>query len=125
MNVMVFGFFDGLHSDHEEFLRAARIFGDRVSAVVLQDHVVRELKGALPANNFTARFEELQKNDRVDEVLIGDPAFGVLSAIKKHAPDIVVFGSRQHALRRDFEKNAHRLKQPPVVRTVVVQDPHL
>lgn len=123
--VMVFGFFDGLHEDHETFLQTAKVFGDRMLAVVLQDHIARELKRAFPAKNFVERFEDLKDHDRIDEVLIGDPEFGVRGPIRKYAPDVVVFGSGQHALRRNFDKNAHLFKKLPIIRTVHTKLAHL
>lgn len=114
--VMVFGVFDGFHEGHEAFLREARSFGDYLIAVVAQDHVVRHLFGKEPAVNFVARFEELEKRDKVDEVAIGGAAFGNWEIVERLRPDIVAFAADQKLLLENFKEAVTKLSIQPKVK---------
>src|SRR3989344_2779333 len=102
--VMVFGVFDGLHEGHVAFLNEAKKFGDYIIAVVAQDHIVWELRGRLPKNNFEDRFEHLELNS--------------WDIVKKHRPDVVVMGYDQDVLKSELERNFAKLGFSPEIKIV-------
>jgi cytidyltransferase-like protein len=103
--VMVFGVFDGVHEGHRAMLKEAKNHGDFLVAVVAQDHIVERLKGHLPCVDMTDRFEHLQNEDGVDQVVIGDAELGTWGVVQKHQPDVIALGYDQASLKVDLEEH--------------------
>lgn len=102
--VMIFGVFDGVHDGHRAFLREAKSHGDYLIVVLAQDHIVKRLKGHLPEINLAERLVHLQKEDGVNDIVIGDAELGVWEVIKKYQPHIVAIGHDQQSLKESIEK---------------------
>ena len=111
--VIVFGVFDGVHEGHKAFFEEARTRGDYLIAVVTQDVVVEQLKGKRPARDMAERFAELEAEDSVDEVVIGDAKLGVYDVVLKHRPDVIALGYDQTALKEDLEANYKKFNWKP------------
>jgi cytidyltransferase-like protein len=122
--VMVFGVFDDIHEGHRFLLREAKALGDHLIAVVMQDHIAESLRGVAPKHNFPTRFECMRKVHHVDEVAIGDGDLSQWGVVATYAPDIVVFGYDQLALKADFENNLPKMKFPPTVSVLESYEPH-
>ncbi len=116
--VMVFGTFDGLHEGHRAFLEEARAEGDYLIAVVAQDHIVERLKGHLPKLNLASRFEALNKEDGVDEVVAGDTHLGVWEVVKNYKPDVIAVGYDQNALKEDLKNHLDELGYKPEIKVM-------
>jgi cytidyltransferase-like protein len=98
--ILVFGVFDGIHGGHEFFLRNARIHGDRLTAAVAPDDIVRKLKNRETRLSETDRIAALSASGLVDHAVIGDrelSSWGVIHSIK---PTIIALGYDQDALAR-------------------------
>ncbi len=115
---MVFGSFDGIHEGHRAFLKEAKSQGDYLIAVVAQDDVIEHLKGHLPKINFSQRIAEIEKEDGVDKVVVGDSELGVYNVVKEHHPDIIALGYDQALLKEDLEKNMGKIGYRPEIRTM-------
>ena len=115
---MVFGVFDGIHEGHRAFLKEAKSQGDYLIAVVTQDDIVEHLKGHLPKINFSQRFAEIEKEDGVNEVVIGDSELSVYNVIKDNHPDIIALGYDQSALKEDIKKNMKKIGYQPEIRVM-------
>src|SRR5687768_15036318 len=116
--VMVFGVFDGFHEGHEVFLTEAKKLGDYLIAVVAQDHLVRHLIGTSARGNLSDRFEELQKSDGVDEVVIGDFELATWKTVERYHPDVVAFGKDQTTLAEDMRDHMSKLSYHPSLVTL-------
>ncbi len=115
---MVFGTFDGLHEGHRAFLKEAGAHGDYLIAVIPADVIVEHLKGHLPKLNLAERFENLKKEDKVDEVVVGDEKLGTWEVVKKHKPDIIAIGYDQYTLRKDLESHLDDLGFTPEIKVM-------
>lgn len=113
--VMVFGTFDGVHAGHRAFLKEARTYGDYLITVIAQDEIVEQLKGRKPVRNISARVSELQNEDGVNEVVIGDAELGTWDIVKKHRPDVIAAGYDQHSLKENLEARLEEFDWRPVV----------
>ncbi len=101
--VMVFGTFDGVHEGHRAFFKEAKSHGDYLLAVIAQDAIVERLKGKRPMLNESARIQELQKEDGVDEVVIGDMELGTWEIVKRHRPQVIALGYDQVSMLEDLK----------------------
>ena len=110
--VMVFGTFDGIHEGHRAFFKEAKSHGDYLMAVVAQDHVVKHLKGHLPAINLEERFHLLDAEDGVDEVIVGDPTVGTRNVVREYRPEVVAVGYDQDLLRENLETHLQDFNWP-------------
>ena len=122
--VMVFGTFDGVHEGHREFFKEARRCGDYLIAVVAQDHIIEHLKGRLPNINLAERFENLKKEDSVDEVIIGDKDLGSWEIVKMQKPDVIALGYDQHTLRESLESHLKNLEYKPEIKIMSAYEPN-
>jgi FAD synthetase len=123
--VMVFGVFDGVHEGHRHFLKEAKALGDYLVVAVAQDHIVRHLKGHEPQLSIADRFEHLQNEDGVNEVVIGDADLSVYEVVKQHRPDVVALGYDQMLLKEDLEKNRDKFNWPLELRVVSGYEPNI
>lgn len=121
---MVFGTFDGVHEGHRTFFGEARRHGDYLVAVVAQDHIVQYLKGYLPEINLAERFENIKKEDGVDEVIVGDMEIGTWEVVKKYKPDVIAIGYDQHALRENLENHIKDLGYKPEIEVMHAYEPN-
>ena len=96
--VVIFGVFDGVHPGHEEFIKQARMHGDRLVAIVARDQNVYELKGKLPQSNEALRIKNLSEISEIDIVYLGDLQQGTYNIVKEIKPDIVYLGYDQEHL---------------------------
>ncbi len=122
--IMVFGTFDGLHEGHRAFFKEAKSHGDYLIAVIAQDAIVERLKGKRPMFNQTARIEELQKEDGVDEVAVGDKELGTWEIVKRHRPEIIALGYDQDAMRRNLESRLQEFDWRPALITTSAFEPN-
>ena len=113
--VMLFGIFDGLHKTHDALFKEAKEYGDRIIAVVAQDHIVHMLMGSIPTKNLADRFEHLKNTDGVDEVVIGDAELETWNIVKRHKPEVVAFSHDQETLMDDFKANMEKLGYAPTI----------
>jgi len=116
--VMVFGTFDGLHDGHRAFLREARAHGDYLIAVVPADRIVEMLKGRLPKVNLAERFDNLNIEDKVDEVVASDEKPGTWEIVKKMKPEVIAIGYDQHALKEDLDNHLGELGYTPEIKVM-------
>lgn len=101
---MIFGIFDGIHKGHRDFFRAAKEYGDYLIAVVAQDHIVEHIYGKLPKVNFADRFAHLEREDEVNQILIGEPTPSIADLVKRYIPDAIVLSTLQELLHEDLER---------------------
>lgn len=110
--VMIFGIFDGIHKGHREFFREAKAYGDYLIAVVAQDHVVEHIYGRLPKINLADRFAHLEREDEVNEIVIGETVPSIKELVKRHRPDSIVLSTLQELIEGDLELHRKEIKQP-------------
>lgn len=122
--VMVFGVFDGIHDGHRDFFKQAKTLGDYLVAVVAHDHIAEHLKGKLPQKNLAERFEHLQNEDGVNEVVEGDRELSGWNVVKEHKPDVIALGYDQTILKKDLEKNLNKLGLNPEIITLKAYEPN-
>lgn len=120
---MVFGTFDGIHDGHREFLRQAKSYGDYLIAVLPQDHIVELLKNHLPNFKLTERIRMLREEKLVDEAVAGDSAIKTWGIVKKHRPDIIVFGYDQVDLKKALEEKLPEFDWPVEIKTAGPHEP--
>lgn len=101
---MVFGVFDGLHDGHKYFLQSAKELCELLVVVVAKDSASFALKGRLPTHPLSARMNALQAFKPEYTIISGDEKVGEWSAIKKHAPDVVILGYDQKMMSDEFAK---------------------
>lgn len=123
--VMIFGVFDGVHEGHRHFLKEAKALGDYLIVVIAQNHIVEHLKGHAPALDIVGRFEHLQREDGVDEVVVGDAELSTYEVVKKYRPDIIALGYDQQLLKEDLEKSRAKFDWPLELRTVSAYEPNI
>jgi len=123
--VMAFGVFDGIHEGHRHFLKEAKALGDYLIVVVAQDHIVKHLKGHEPQLNLSERFEHLEREDAVDEVIIGDAELSTYEVVKKYRPDVIALGYDQTLLKKDLEINRSQFDWPIDLVTVAAYEPNI
>ncbi len=121
---MVFGVFDGIHQGHKHFLKEAKKLGDKLIAVVASDEVVRTLKGRPPMKNVHERIEHVEKEDGVDEVIVGDDELGSWDIVKKVRPDVVAVGYDQKTLKNDLENSLGEFGWHLEIETISAHEPH-
>lgn len=122
---MVFGVFDGIHEGHRDMFKEAKSCGDYLIAVLPQDHIVKHLKGHLPAINFKERMAHLQEEDFVDEVVAGDSELGTWGVIKKHRPEVIAVGYDQTALKQSLEVNFSKIGYRPEIKVMQSFEPNV
>ena len=101
--VLVFGTFDGIHEGHLDFFRQAKKYGDYLVVVVGRDVTVEKVKNRKPLKNETERMGDLQKQDLVDQVLLGnvDDPYKIIAEIK---PDVICLGYDQKSFTGSLQK---------------------
>ena len=121
--VMVFGAFDGLHAGHRALLREAKTFGDYLVVVVAQNAIISRLKGHNPKYDIGERLAYLQAENGVNEVVAGDARLSTSEVVKKHKPDVVVFGYDQVLMKEDFEGRLDKLGVKPIIKVASSFEP--
>lgn len=99
--VAVFGVFDGIHDGHRSLVRQARMFGDRIVAIVARDEVVARMKGHVPATGEQERRAALVREGLADEAVLGDMEQSSYEILRTVDPDVVCFGYDQRELEKD------------------------
>jgi len=102
--VLIFGVFDGIHDGHRDFIREAKLQGERLVAIVARDSVVNNLKNKTPFHTEAERIGELLKVPEIDLVFLGDPEEGTYNIVKEIKPDIIYLGYDQQALFDNISK---------------------
>ncbi len=117
--VMVWGTFDLLHEGHQEFLRAARNYGDELYVIVVPDEVVRANKKRAPIETASIRKRHLERLATVKAVYIDSMSQGLrcLDIIRPHVICLGRDQSRQweralRALIREREIGASVVRLP-------------
>ncbi len=121
---MVFGVFDGMHEGHRAFFREAKMQGDYLIAVVSPDEHVERLKGHLPGVNLAKRFAALEREDGVNEVVIGDEELGSWAVVKKYRPEIIALGYDQTMLKVHLESALPQFDWHPIVKIMNSFEPN-
>jgi FAD synthetase len=108
MKVMIFGTFDLLHEGHKFFIREAKMLGDKLIIVIARDMIVQKLKGHLPQEPETIRYEKVSALELADKVILGDLR-DHLKTVREERPDIILLGYDQthfvDTLQRDLQDN--------------------
>lgn len=115
IKVIVFGTFDPLHEGHINLFQQAKKLGDYLIVVVTRDERIKTQKNRPPRSNENKRVSAIEKNNLVNEVILGDKnnKFTILDKIN---PDIIAIGYDQiipEILRNTLDKYQ-----------VVVLEPH-
>lgn len=92
--VMVFGTFDIFHKGHENFLKQARLLGDKLVVVIARDKTVLRVKGGTPWNNEVQRKLAVLESDLADEVVLGSLK-DKYEVIRNYKPDLIALGYDQ------------------------------
>lgn len=100
--VLCFGTFDGLDEGHRFFIRRAVALGDRLVILVARDAHVRELKRKSPMHDEAARLAAVLDLPEVHEGHLSDSSLGSYRMLRRIAPDQIVLGFDQDALREDL-----------------------
>ncbi|NCN53169.1 hypothetical protein GW950_01755 [Candidatus Wolfebacteria bacterium] len=116
--VLVFGIFDGSHSDHDAMLKEAKRYGDYLVTVIAQGHIVEHLEGFQPNMDLQAQFNHLSTKDEVDEVIIGDKEKEIWQILNEQKPDVVAFASDQKFLKEKIEKDFTKLEHKPELKNL-------
>jgi cytidyltransferase-like protein len=119
--VMIFGTFDGVHEGHRAFFEQAKSHGDYLVAAVAPDDIVRSLKGHHPKKSEGERMADLEGEEHIDQVVLGDKDLGSYEIVIEHEPNVVVLGYDQEELKKDLEQHAHRFQWEI---EIVTADPH-
>ncbi len=100
---MIFGTFDMLHEGHLDFFRQARALSPDPYLIVsiARDSSVVRVKGRASRHTENERKELVEKNELVDEVVLGDVE-GYINHIQACAPDIIALGYDQ---KGEYVKN--------------------
>lgn len=108
--IMVFGTFGMVHEGHRDFFRQARaLAADPVLIVsVARDSAVKRVKGAAPRRGEIERLALVQRQELVDEAVLGDES-GYMDHIRAAAPEIIALGYDQRGeyvdrLERDLSE---------------------
>jgi len=112
---MVFGAFDGIHAGHRAFFNEARHHGDYLMAVVAQNHIIEHLKGHLPEIDLEERFRLLEKEDQVDEVIVGDGEVGAWEVVKRYHPEVIALGYDQREMLQSLNDHMDEFPWHPEV----------
>ena len=93
---MVFGTFDMLHEGHLDFFRQARNLAPEPHLIVsvARDASVVRVKGEKPRRTETGRLALVERNELVDEAVLGDET-GYIGHIRAARPDIIALGYDQ------------------------------
>ncbi len=116
--VLAFGTFDVFHKGHEFLLAEAAKLGDLRVAVARDAHV-RALKGREPARGEAQRLATVARVPGVASAVLSDVELGTYGVVRAYAPDLIVLGHDQTALKADLE----RWMEETGVRAAVVQLP--
>lgn len=107
--VLTCGCFDILHHGHVEYLRRARMLGDRLIVAVNSDESIRRLKGpARPINPLCDRLEVLAALDCVDYLLSFD----------EDKPDRVIKALRPHVFVKGGDYTRDTLPEADLVESL-------
>ena len=121
--VMVFGVFDGVHDGHRALFREAKKHGNYLIVAVAQDRIAEYLKGHLPRLDLGKRADELQKEELVDEVVLGDAELGSYEVVLKHRPDVIALGYDQADLKENLEENSEKFDWRPLIKIMPSHEP--
>jgi len=101
--VMVFGTFDIFHKGHENFLKQARKYGDRLIVVIARDKTVFEVKKQKTRNKEQERLKILADNNPSDSIILGSLG-DKYAVIKKYQPDVICLGYDQNIFVKDLRR---------------------
>jgi len=115
--ILLFGTFDGVHEGHRACFLQAKKLADHLVVAIAPDNIVKALKGHAPRASVTERASVLQKEDLVDEVVVGDQELGSYEVLSMVKPDIIGLGYDQHELAEDVRSWARsRMPNLTIVR---------
>lgn len=104
MKIAVFGIFDGIHNGHRSLFAQAKEYGDYLIAIVGRDKSCLELKQKKPQNSEEKRRKLVEKEDDVDEAVLGDKELSTYKVLQEINPDVVCLGYDQEELFQDLKK---------------------
>jgi cytidyltransferase-like protein len=99
---IIFGTFDIVHLGHINLLKQAKEKCDYLVAVIARDKTVLQVKGKLPRNIEVKRLKQVQRQNIIDLVVLGNLR-DKYAAIKKYKPDIIFLGYDQKTFTEDLE----------------------
>lgn len=104
VKVVVFGIFDGIHNGHRSLFARAKEYGDYLVVIVGRDKSCLELKQKKPENSEEKRRELVEKEENVDEAVLGDKELSTYKVLQEIDPDVVCLGYDQEELSQDLKK---------------------
>lgn len=106
--VLIFGTFDGIHEGHLSLFKQAKKCGDYLIVVVGRDENIKKIKGRYPLKNEQERLLNVQKQEMVDEAVLGG-LFDPYEIISRINPDIIGLGYDQNSFTNDLERKLKEL----------------
>lgn len=105
--VMVFGTFDIFHEGHNNFLRQAKKYGDRLIVVIARDKTVLKIKGRLTKNDEKKRLLAIKQSKLADRVILGNLK-NKYQVILKNKPDIICLGYDQTSFINNLKETLNK-----------------
>tara|TARA_B100000315_G_C14154224_1_gene397086 strand:- start:20 stop:442 length:423 start_codon:yes stop_codon:yes gene_type:complete len=102
--VVVFGIFDGVHEGHRSLFSQAKQHGDELFVIVGRDSVSLKLKNKTPKFAQEKRVALVQRENNVDQAVLGDEEQSTYTALKESNPDVICLGYDQEALEQDLKR---------------------
>jgi len=107
-NILTFWTFDYVHKWHEDFLRQAKKYWDKLITVVATNKNVEKFKWKPPIYNIFERIEHIRNLDICDEI-VGWEENSPLKCIEKYSPKVICLWYDQKwfsgLLKEHIEKN--------------------
>ena len=100
---MVFGTFDIFHEGHNNFLRQAKKYGDKLIVVIAKDKTVFKIKGRLAKNNEKKRLLIIKQSKLADRVILGNLK-NKYQVILKNKPEVICLGYDQINFTKNLKK---------------------
>jgi cytidyltransferase-like protein len=95
ITVICAGTFDHFHPGHLDFLRQARLLGDRLIVIVARDTTVQRIKGFRPTDPEEARQNNVHTAGIADQVILGHQDADLLRILEDLRPDVIALGYDQ------------------------------
>jgi len=108
--VVCAGTFDHLHLGHVDFLRQAKVLGDKLIVIVARDKNVKRIKNIIPEHDENQRKENVEKTGIADKVVLGLNEKDIFIILEKLKPDIIALGYDQRVNEESISKRLPNCK---------------